>query len=193
MEFNTAKKFGLGGAVLMILFWPVGILLLLKFLSYLAQVYGERRIFNYMLYWLALTVLLPLLLLFLAFILSVQMPDVSVPLSALLFFLAFFVLPVFGCFLFYKSMSLLASKSNINHFKISGLLILIGAVFIGAALMVSVLVGVVFGEAAFEKAAFILSFVGPVGGVMVIASFIVLAIAFYKLKPPVTLPTSVQT
>ncbi len=178
MDFDTVKALGILGAALMIativltpISWLVGAILVLVSLYYLAQIYGERGIFNYAFYGLILAFVPALLVpfMFVAYF-TPMMP--MMPMHAygnwpftiwgfmglwIFVVLVFFFLLILSSFFFYKSMDVLALKSNVDLFRIAGILTLIGA------------------------ATLILFFIGSV---LILASWVILAVAFYSLKRP---------
>lgn len=181
MDLDTIKILGILGAILMIasifltsLSWLAGAILILISLYYLAQTYNERGIFDYALYGFILA-FVPAFLVLLMFIgwFTVSMP-MRMPMHGnwpftiwgwgfadlwmLVALIVLFILVLSGYF-FYKSMDLLSLKSGVGVFRIAGILTLAGA----ATLIVFFL-----------------------GALLLLVSWIILAIAFSSLKHPAT-------
>ncbi|MDM7275048.1 MAG: DUF996 domain-containing protein [Thermoprotei archaeon] len=181
MDFDTVKALGILGAALMIasvvltpVSWLVGAVLVLLSLYYLGQAYGVRSIFDYALYGLIFAFvpafLVPLMIVgffgFMPMFMPMHMPGnwPFAPFAGfwILVFLVVFVMLVLSGFFFYRSMDVLASRSGVELFRVAGMLTLIGA----ATLILFLL-----------------------GFILILASWVILAVAFYSLKKP---PSGVQ-
>lgn len=184
MEFNTARNLGFAGAILLVLSiiiglsgfgflyvvgYIIGVILVLRSLHYLSQVYGERRVFTYSLYGILIYVVAVATVLAMAVLIlgplgarwveeGMRPGEVFAALSASIIVLGLILWLglVAGSYLLYRALSLLASHSGVELFKTTGLVYLVGAATIIVA----------------------------VGALLIVLGHILLAISFYTLKPP---------
>jgi len=190
MDFSTARILGLIGSILIIIFPLAGIILLLISLYFFSKIYAEPRIFRYALISIVVPIVgaiavIPLLIL-LGVALEVAsvsegdaLSEASIATIILEIVLAsiFVVLAVAPAFFWYRALNTLSRVSGEGLFRLAGLLAVISILLLEISLIISMeLVGL----------AFIFFFFGVIA---LLASFIVLAAAFYNVKQPQQTPT----
>lgn len=211
VDFNTAKLLGLVGSVMVTisiflsvisplvgsLTYLAGLVLVLVSLYFLSEIYRETNIFKYAFLSVVLLIggfiLVAFLLLVVAGVALAQIltspwvgdfewvrprhgATVSIEASAavlstfLLALLVLLALILVSAYLWYKAMSILSVKSGEGLFRLSGLLALIASISLVAGFVtVIILVGFLL----------ILAYIP-----LVIISWVLLAVAFYMLRPP---------
>ena len=203
-DFGRARVLGLVGSILVLLAiilsfmvgflaFPlslVGFILVLVSLNTLSDIYGERAIFRNALLSIIIGLIGFLLLFVILIILGLSMTAIVVRSElprefeelpgaqalaqiiglALISIMVFIVTTVISAYLWYRALNTLSLKSGEGLFRLAGLLYLGSALSLALGIITAViLVGII---------------IVLVGALLGLASWVILAIAFYELKTP---------
>lgn len=196
LEFSTAKNLGLGGSIAVIIgillsvipalsflgliLMLLGVILVLVALRGLSEVYGDKSIFRnalgatiaIILSWILFFVFLATLLLGLLGVMAgEQRATGALGASAIALILVVVAVAV-SAILWYRALGALSARSGVGMFRWAAVFYAISAVIFAVGLLLTiVLIGI---------------FIVLIAGVVNLVSFILLALGFSSLKPPVT-------
>jgi len=196
LEFSTAKNLGLGGSIAVIIgillsvipalsflgliLMLVGVILVLVALRGLSEVYGDKSIFRnalgatiaIILSWILFFVFLVTALLGLAGAMAgEQRATGALGVSAIALILVVVAVAV-SALLWYRALGALSARSEVGMFRWAAIFYAISAViFVVGLLLTLAIIGI---------------FIVLIAGVVNLVSFILLALGFSSLKPPVT-------
>ena len=196
MEFSTAKNLGLGGSIAVVIgillsvipalsflgliLVLLGVVLVLVALRGLSEVYGDKSIFRnalgatiaIILSWILFFVFLATFLLGLLGVMAgEQRATGALGASAIALILVVVAVAV-SAILWYRALRALSARSGVGMFRWAAVFYAISAViFVFGLLLTILLIGI---------------FIVLIAGVVNLVSFILLALGFSSLKPPVT-------
>jgi uncharacterized membrane protein len=206
LEFSTAKNLGLGGSIVAIIgtllsiipalsflgliLMLLGVILVLVALRGLSEVYGDKSIFRNAL---GATIAIILLWIFIFVVIALLGPagamageqratevlGASAIAPILVIVATFAIAPILvvmavavSAILWYRALRALSARSRVGMFRWAAIFYAISAViFVVGLLLTIVLIGI---------------FIVLIAGVVNLASFILLALGFSSLKPPIT-------
>ncbi len=195
MEFSTARNLGLGGSIAVVIgillsvipalsflgliLMLLGVILVLVALRGLSEVYGDESIFRnalgatiaIILSWILFFVFLATLLLGLAGVMAgEQRATGALGASAIALILVVVAVAV-SALLWYRALGALSARSGVGMFRWAAIFYAISAAIFAVGLLLTiVLIGI---------------FLVLIAGVVNLVSFILLALGFSSLKPPV--------
>jgi uncharacterized membrane protein len=194
LEFSTAKNLGLGGSIAVIIgilisFIPalsflglilmlLGVILVLVALRGLSEVYGDKSIFRnalgatiaIILSWILIFVVI--VLLGLAGVMAGEQGATGVLGASAIAPILVVVAVAVSALLWYRALGALSARSGVGMFRWAAIFYAISAViFVVGLLLTLAIIGI---------------FIVLIAGVVNLVSFILLALGFSSLKPPVT-------
>jgi uncharacterized membrane protein len=196
LEFSTTKNLGLGGSIAVIIgillsvipalsflgliLMLVGVILVLVALHGLSEVYGDRSIFRnalgatiaIILSWILFFVFLVTAVLGLLGAMAGEQRATGVLGASAIALILVVVAVAVSALLWYRALGALSARSGVGMFRWAAIFYAISAViFVVGLLLTIVLIGI---------------FIVLIAGVVNLVSFILLALGFSSLKPPVT-------
>jgi uncharacterized membrane protein len=195
LEFSTAKNLGLGGSIAVIIgilisvipalsflgliLMLLGVILVLVALRGLSEVYGDKSIFRnalgatiaIILSWILFFVFLATLLLGLAGVMAGEQRATGALGASAIALILVVVAVAISALLWYRALGALSARSGVGMFRWAAVFYAISAViFVVGLLLTLAIIGI---------------FIVLIAGVVNLVSFILLALGFSSLKPPV--------
>jgi uncharacterized membrane protein len=195
LEFSTARNLGLGGSIAVVIgillsvipalsflgliLMLLGVILVLVALRGLSEVYGDKSIFRnalgatiaIILSWILFFVFLATLLLGLLGVMAGEQRATGVLGASAIALILVVVAVAVSAILWYRALGALSARSGVGMFRWAAIFYAISAAIFAVGLLLTiVLIGI---------------FIVLIAGVVNLVSFILLALGFSSLKPPV--------
>ena len=188
LEFSTAKNLGLRGSIFAIvgiflsvtplsplglILMLLGVILVLIALHGLSEVYGDKSIFRN-----ALGATIAIILSWILILVFLYMRTTGALGTSAIALILVMVAVAVSALLWYRALGALSASSGVGMFRWAAILYAISAVIF--------VVGLLLTLAIIDIIVLIGIFIVLIGGVVNLVSFILLALGFLYLKPPVT-------